>query len=76
MRAWDLNSGAVRIEEAMKDLNSAKLRIAELWNDKVYHEFKNHLEPSTRSCRTLEAIRRMAECWPRRNATVDRTEDD
>jgi hypothetical protein len=63
MRAWDLNSGAVRIEEAMKDLNSAKLRIAELWNDKVYHEFQEtHLEPLDPLVRrTLEAIRRMAE---------------
>ncbi len=63
MRLWDLNTGATRLEEAMKDLTNARLRIAERWNDQTYHEFQEtHLDPLDPLLRrTVEAIRRMAE---------------
>lgn len=63
MRLWDLSSGAGRLEQAMKELTNAQLRIVDQWSDQTYHEFREHhlepIDPLVR--RTLEAVRRMAE---------------
>jgi len=63
MRQWDLRTGASRLEEAMKDLKAARLRITEQWHDQTSQEFQEtYLDPLDPLLeRTLEAIQRMAD---------------
>lgn len=73
MRAWDLNTGASILEDALKTLQTVRSETAEVWNDetsrKFQEEYLDPLEPRAR--RVVDAIRRLAEVMVRAQRDCD-----
>jgi hypothetical protein len=73
MRAWDLNTGASILEDALKTLQTARSETAEAWDDETNRKFQEEylapLEPRVR--RVVDAIRRLADVMVRAQRDCD-----
>lgn len=63
MKAWDLNSGAMKLDQAFQMLHKTMLDVAEQWNDPASNAFReSYLTPLAPLVKTaLEAIERLEE---------------
>ena len=63
MKAWDLQTGVIRLTRAAKQLRDRWSEIKEHWNDQNRRDFeRNHLEPlAPEITLTLAAVQRLAE---------------
>lgn len=63
MRAWDLTTGAARLEQAFEELRNARNDVSLSWDDETHHRMEDEylvpLEPMVR--RALEAIHHLDE---------------
>ena len=63
MKGWDLNSGAVKLRQAMDTLQKTVLDVTEHWDDATARKFREtYLAPLGPDFRTaVEAIERLQE---------------
>ena len=61
MKAWDLTTGAARLEQTLRSLQNTNAEVMEYWDDATHRNFhEQHLkqvEPLVR--KTLDVIRRL-----------------
>lgn len=73
MRAWDLNTGASILEDALKTLQTVRSETTELWDDETNRKFQEEylapLEPKVR--RVVDAVRRLADVMVRAERDCD-----
>jgi len=67
MRAWDLNGGAMKLEQALQFLQKSTVEVAEHWDDQSAHKFRETyfvpLVPMVKAA--LEAIDRLEQVLAR-----------
>lgn len=67
MKAWDLTTGAAKLEQSLQTLQKVNSEIMEYWDDAVHRNFHEQhlrqLEPIAR--KTLDVIRRLEQVLAR-----------
>ncbi len=73
MRKWDLNTGAARLDLALRSLQLAWNDAGELWDDETSRAFREKyfhpLEPRVR--RAMDAIQRLSEVFSAAERELD-----